>query len=143
MEKLFERQAILGTIDPDAYAAGTYNTDWVPMSKFRQAEFDVMVGTFGADATVDFKLQEATSSGGAGAQDLSGKAITQLVDGDDDKQAIVNVRADELSDGYHYVCGVLVIATEAVDAAVLVKGGDPVYLPASDFDLDSVDEIVP
>jgi len=141
---LTEKLAVLGTIDPDAYGTGTQGSDWMDLSKFRQILFAVMAGALGSSATLDFKVQEATSAAGAGAQDLSGKAITQLTEAgtDSDKQALINVRADELSDGYRYVRGVMTIGVATSDAGVLVLGGDATYLPASDFDLASVDEIV-
>lgn len=141
---LTERLAVLGTIDPDAYGTGTTGTDWVDLSKFVQAMFIVMAGTLGSSATIDFKLQEAKTAAGGDAQDLSGKAITQLTDAgtDDDKQALINVRHDELSDGYRYVRGVMTVGVATSDGGVLVLGGDPTYAPASDFDLASVDEIV-
>lgn len=141
---LTERLAVLGTVDPDAYGTGTQGTDWVDMSKFVQVLFAVMVGTLGSSATIDFKVQEAKTAAGGNAQDLTGKSITQLTEAgtDDDKQALVNVRADELSDDYRYVRGVLTVGVADSDAGVLVLGGDPTYAPASDFDLASVDEIV-
>ena len=141
---LTERLALLGTIDPDAYGTGTQGSDWVDMSKFMQVMFAVLAGALGSSATLDFKVQEATSAAGAGAQDLSGKSITQLTEAgtDDDKQVLVNVRADELSDGYRYVRGLMTIGVATSDAGLVVLGGDPTYAPASDFDLASVDEIV-
>lgn len=141
---LCENIAIVGMIDPDAYAAGTYTTGWIDMKLFHQLMFAVQAGTFGTDATLDFKLQEAKDSSGTSSQDLTGKSITQFTDAgtDDDKQAIVNMRADELSDGYTHVRGSLTIAVAAVDAGVLAIGGQPRYLPASNFDATTVDEIV-
>ena len=149
MEKAIERFAILGTIDPDAYTEGlygaeTYYSDWVHLDKFRQLATIIKVGAMAAGAKLDAKLQEATSAAGAGAQDLDGKEITQLTQAgsDDDKQAIINLRADELSDGYHYVRLAMTVTTDDVDADATLLGFDPVYFPAYDFDLASVDEIV-
>jgi hypothetical protein len=147
MENLFtEKIAVLGTIDPDAYGTGTQGTDWVDMSKFKSLGFVVMAGTLGSSATIDFKVQEATSAAGAGAQDITGKSITQLTEAgtDSDKQAVVNVKAEELdiADGYRYVRGVLTIGVATSDGGVVVLGTDPRFMPASDFDLSSVDEIV-
>jgi len=141
---LTERLALVGSIDPDACATGAQTSDWIDMSKFRQVMFAVAVGTLGSSATVDFKVQEATSSGGAGAADISGKSITQLTEAgtDSDKQVLVNVRFDELSDGFTHIAGVMTVGVATSDAVVLVFAGDPTYAPASDFDLASVDEIV-
>jgi hypothetical protein len=141
-----EKLAVVAAIDPDAYGTGTQGTDWADMEKFGQVMFVVMAGALGSSATLDFKVQEATDSSGTGAQDISGKSITQLTDAgtDSDKQAIVNVIAEELdrADGYRYVRGLLTVGTATSDAGVLVLAGDPRFLPASDFDLASVDEIV-
>lgn len=146
---LSENIAVLGTIDPDAYIDGiygatTYYSDWVDMKVFNQVLGVVMVGAMAAGAKVDAKLQEATNSSGAGAQDLTGKAITQLTQAgsDDDKQALINMRADELSNGYTHVRLALTVTAEDVDAAALLLGGQARYLPANNFDLASVDEIV-
>lgn len=141
---LTERIAVVGTIDPDAVTTGASTSDWVDMTKFRQVMFVVAVGILGSSATVDFKVQEAKNSSGGSAQDLSSKSITQLTDAgtDDDKQAIVNVHRDELSDGFDYIAGVLTVGTATSDAAVIILASDPLYAPASDFDLASVDEIV-
>ncbi|MGI6730430.1 MAG: hypothetical protein ACOX5F_00820 [Anaerovoracaceae bacterium] len=139
-----EKVAVLGAIDPGAHGTGTLGTGYVDMKQFDQLAFVVQVGVFESGAKVDFKLQEATSAAGAGVQDLSGKAITQLTAAgtDDDKQVIVVVKASELSDGYRFVRGLMTISVDAVDSGVLVLGADPRYMPASNFDVSTVDEIV-
>lgn len=145
MATLFtEKVAVLGAIDPDAYGTGTQGTGYIDMKQFDQVAFVVQVGTLGTNATVDFKLQEAKNASGLDLQDLTGKVITQLtqVGTDDDKQVIVVVKAPELSDGYRYVRGLMTISVAAVDANVVVLGADPRYMPASDFDVSTVAEIV-
>lgn len=150
-----ERAAVLATIDPDNYSDGTQTSDWADMSKFETAMAIAMTGTIAGAATngtVNFKLQQATSSGGAGAKDITGKAITALTeDGtDSDKQAIINVRGEELDvdGGFRYVAMVATLLdagspTEATyDFGAVLLGFDPRYGPASDNDLASVDEIV-
>ncbi len=145
MATLFtEKIAVLGAIDPDAYGTGTQGTAWVDMKQFDQLAFVVQVGEFQSGATVDFKLQQATNSSGADAKDITDKAITQLTEAgtDGDKQVIVMVKAPQLDDGYRFVRGVMTISVDSVDSGVLVLGADPRYMPASDFDVASVDEIV-
>jgi hypothetical protein len=145
MPKLItEKIAVLGAIDPDAYSTGTEATGWVDMKLFDQLGFVVMVGTLGSGATVDFKLEQATDSSASGKKDITGKAITPLTDAgtDGDKQAIVVVKAAELDEGYRFVRGYMTVAVGAADAGVLVLGADPRYMPASNFDVATVDEIV-
>ena len=141
---LSEKLAVVATIDPDAYGTGTQGSDYVDMTKFNRVLFVVQAGTLGSSATLDFKIQEATSSAGAGVVDLAGKAVTQLTDAstDSDKQAIVEVCANELSAGFTHVRGVMTIATATSDAGAIALAGVPRYHPASDNDLASVDEIV-
>lgn len=144
MDKLSEKLAVVACIDPDAYATGAQTSDWVDMSKFRRVLFVVLAGTLGSSATLDAKLQEATDGSGTGAQDLSGKAITQLTQAgtDSDKQALIEVEASNLSAGFTHVACVMTVGTAASDCGVVALAGVPRYHPASDNDLASVDEIV-
>ena len=141
-----EQAAVVAVIDPDVYTTGSQTSDWVDMSKFDSIQAICLVGTLGAGSTVNFKLQEATSATGAGAADLIGKAITALTatGTDSDKQAIINLRADELtvSSADRYVAGVLTIAGGTTDTAAIITGHAPRHGPASANDLSSVAEIV-
>jgi hypothetical protein len=138
--------AVVGVIDPDAYAAGTVTTGWIAMSKFEKLMAVVMAGELGTNATLDAKLQQATDSSGTGAKDITGKAVTQLTQAgtDSDKQAVINLTADELdvSNGFDYVRLSMTVATATSDAGAIVLGFDARYAPASDNDASSVDEIV-
>lgn len=139
-----ERVAVVGTIDPDANAAATFGTDIIDMSKFDSVMFVIMAGTLGSSAGVSFLVQEDTDSGMSTPTTITGKSITELTDAgtDSDKQAIVNVRSDELSANHRYIRGVMTVSTATSDSAVIALGLDPRHGPANDFDLASVDEIV-
>lgn len=141
---LSEKIAVVATIDPDAYTTGVQSSDYVDMADFEKVMFIVQVGTLGSLATVDFKLQEAKDTSATGLQDISGKSITQMTAAgtDSDKQAIVEISAPELSEGYRYVKGVMTIGVAASDASMVAVAGDPKYSPVAAFDLASVDEIV-
>lgn len=141
-EQLTEQLAVVATIDPDAYTADAYTSDWIDMSQRRRALFVVMAGTLGTAATLDAKVQEATSAAGAGAQDLSGKAITQMVKAtDDDKQAIIEVVAEEMSAGFRYLALVMTVGEATSDAGAIALANVSRYKPDTD-DLASVAEIV-
>lgn len=139
-----DRARVVATIDPDAYAAGTYTSDWVHMGLFDSMLAVVLAGDLGVGATLDAKLQQATDSAGTGAKDITGKAITQLTQAgtDSDKQALINCRSEELdvAGGFDYVRLSMTVATAASDCGAVVLGFDARYGPATD--LDSVDEIV-
>jgi ethanolamine ammonia-lyase small subunit len=138
-----ERAAIIGVIEPDVNGAAAYDSDEVDMSLWGSIQAVVMAGDFGSSATLDFKLQSATSSGGS-FSDVTGKAITQLTQAgtDADKQAVINLRGDELTAGHRYVKAVMTVGTASVNSASIVLGFDARHAPASDNDLSSVDEIV-
>jgi len=141
-----DRAAMAGIIDPDAYAANTYTTGWINMGKFERLMAIIMAGDLGTNATVDAKLQQAKDSGGTGAKDITGKAITQLTQAgsDDNKQAIINLRSEELdvSGGFTHARLSMTVGTATSDAGAVVLGFDARYAPGSDSDLASVDEIV-
>lgn len=144
--------AVVATIDPDANDQTTVTSDWVDMDDWDQVAAIVMVGVTATGATLDAEVQQATSAAGAGAKSISGKSITQLTKAgsDDDKQAIINVRAEELdtANSYRYVALKMTPGdtanspdTAAIDSAGVILGFGPRYL-AADADLASVDEIV-
>jgi hypothetical protein len=144
-----DRVALVAAIDPDAYTAAAYTTDWVDMTKFKTLMAVVYVGTMATNSTVDAKLQAADDGAGSNPIDLTGKAITQLTEAgtDSDKQAIINLREDEINAqattaGKQFVALVVTVTTAASDMGAAIYGLDPVYNVASDADLASVDEIV-
>jgi hypothetical protein len=144
--KISEAIAVVGTIDPVTLdsTTGTATSDWVDMSQHHKLAFVVSFGD-SASATLDAKLQEATDAAGTGAQDISGKSITQLDDTSGvDAQVVVEVASNELdhADSYRYVACV-VTADGANDAPVsCVALADLRYDPASGADLATVKQIV-
>lgn len=135
---------LAGIIDPDAYAASTVTSGWVSLVTYEAIQAIVMAGTLGSSATLDAKLEQASDSGGTGAKDITGKAITQLTQAgtDSDKQAIINCRSDELdvANGFTHVRLSMTIGTATSDAGGIVLGHYARYQPATD--LSSVDEVV-
>jgi hypothetical protein len=143
MDKLSERLAVVGVVDPDANAAGTFYTDAVDMSLFDEVMIIGLLGTSVTTGSHVFSAIEGTATGtGSGYQLLSGRAATALTSGDNDNQVVINVRASELSTGYRYVRGRLVATTAGADAAIVTIAGRPRFHPASNNDLASVAEIL-
>lgn len=122
-----ERVGVLATVDPVSTAT-TVTTGWVNMSNFLRLLAIIDAGVFGASATVDAKLQQATSSGGAGSKDVTGKAITQLVAATgNNQQALINLRAEELdvTNGFQYVRLSITVGTAASLVQGILLGFDP------------------
>lgn len=139
-----ERVAIIGVIDPDAYAAAAYNTGLVAVGNFHRLQAIVQVGDIVATGTVNAKLQGAIGSGGSPV-DIPGAAITQLTQAgsDSNKQAVINLNLDSLAGtGYDHVQLVVTLGTAGADMGALLLGFDPRSAPASDYDAATVDEIV-
>lgn len=140
-----EQAALVATLDPDAYTASSRTTDWVNTEYFHQLMAVVYAGALGTSATLNAKLLQATSSTGAGAVTIAGKAITQFTQASTDsgKQAIINLKTDELNvaGGFKYVA-LRVINVVTSDFGAAIYGFNPRFGPASANDLASVDEIV-
>jgi len=98
------------------------------------------------------RAQAADTAAGGNVKDITSKAITQLAGASpsqSDKQALINVRADELdmANGFRWVKLVITLAdtTSPVgtnDAMGFLLGLGPRYGPAYDNDLASVAEII-
>ena len=124
---LSEDVAVDGVIDPDANAAGTLLTAWIPIAKYGQLLAIVAAGDLGVSATIDAKLRQAKDSSGTGAKDIAGKAITQLTQAGTDKsnkQALLNIRAEELdrNNGFTHVALSMTTAVATSDSGAIVIG---------------------
>lgn len=127
--KLSEKLAILGTIDPSSQAVGSVTSAWVKASDFHNLIALIDVGVFGASATVDANIQQATSNAGAGAKAITGKAITQLLAaGGNDRQATIEIHDQDLdsANGFEYIALNVIVGTAATLTSAVIFGGNPV-----------------
>lgn len=134
---------IVGVIPPQSTNT-TVTSSWLSMADLAALQAIISVGVLGASATVNAKLEQATDSGGTGAKDVTGKAISQLVKAtDDNKQAVINCRADELdvNNSFTHVRLSITVGTAASLVSGLILGHFPRYEPA-DVQAASVKEIV-
>ena len=138
--------AHLATIDPDATTASTVTSEWVDASEFHTLMAVVLAGTLGSSATVNAKLEQATSAAGAGAKDISGAAITELTQAgtDSDTESIISLQTDALDvdGGFRYVRLSVTVAVATSDIAGYIIGVSPRVGPASDWNASSVNEVV-
>lgn len=141
-----EIAGVVGNIDPDAYAASTVTTGWIAAKDYTSFLAIVQAGDLGASATLDAKLQQASDSGGTGAKDITGKAITQLTQAgtDSNKQSLINLRPEELDidNGFTHFRLSMTVGTAASDAGGIVLGFMPARGPATSVDASTVDEVV-
>lgn len=145
-EQMSQRMAVLGTIDPQDYAANTSTTtvtsDVIDMSVFRRVMFILSVGTLGTACTVDMTVNKGTATA---TVTTSHTAITQLTTADDNKQVIVEVTAEKVEPN-RYVNAVVTAANGGAGDnegfSLVVLGGDCRHGPAVNYDLSTVDEII-
>ena len=132
--KLSELNAVLIAIDPVSQAVGTLTTQWIDAASFERFLALIQTGLLGTAATVDAKIQQATDASGAGAKDVTGKAIAQIVKATgDNKQTLINFRADDLdiNAGFGFVRLSITVGTAASLISATLLGGVAKYLPVT------------
>lgn len=141
--KFQEELAILATIDPDAYSTGEQLSDPIDMSRHESIAALLLLGEITATGTIDAKFVSSATSGGT-YTDITGKALTQLTAAgtDSDKQAILNLRHDEVPSGHRYVKLSVTAGTAGADFGAVVVGRNSRYGPDTSSDLASVDEYI-
>lgn len=138
-----EVAAVVGVVNPADLATSAVSTDWVAAANFFRFLAVVQAGAL--TGTLDAKFEQATTSSGGGAKDVTGRAITQLADSDDNVQALINLKHDDLdiANGFDYVRLTLTPTggTTNLGAAVLL-GFNARSNPASANDSTTVEEVV-
>lgn len=138
-----DRATILAVINPQS-ASSAQSSGWISVVQFAALQALIIVGAIGSSATVDAKIEQATSAAGAGAKDVTGKAITQLTKAgsDDNKQAIINFRPTDLdfNNGFTHVRLTITPATAASLICGVILGSDAREQPPTDA--TTVDEVV-
>lgn len=93
---LSSRIGLLGGISPRAAAVGVVSTPWMDMQMLFTAMVLISIGAFGAGATVDAQIEQATDGNGANAKPIPGSQIAQMVAaGGNDRQAQIDLRQED------------------------------------------------
>jgi hypothetical protein len=142
---LSEALSILATYDAASVGASTVTSAWVSAKNHLAFLAIIATGVMGASGTVDAKVQQATTSGGAGVKDVSGKAIVQIVKASgDNKQALINFKGQDLDTegGFGYVRLSITVGTAASIVGATLLGGAPRYEPANAFNQAAVVQVI-
>jgi hypothetical protein len=140
---LHERVNLAGIVNPATMNSTPVLTGAIDMSKWSEVMAVLCLGDMAAE-TIDFKAQDCATSGGSYA-DITGKAMTQLAasaTNNDNKQAIITVKSEELNAGAQFVKFRGVTGGATGGPAAIVVLGVPKYQPASDDKLTSVVQTV-
>ena len=143
--KASEMLAILATIDPASQSAGSATTGWVSVANHHGLLAVVQTGVLGTLATVDAKLQQATDSTGAGAKDVAGRAIIQIVKATgDNKQALINLKPEELDtvNGFGFVRVTVTVGVAASITSAQLLGVNPRFAPADAANQAAVVQVI-
>lgn len=139
-----EIAAFCGGVQPVSQGVGTVDTGWIAAKDFHSFLAVIQAGVLGAAATLDAKFQQATDNAGAGAKDVTGKSITQMVKATDDgKTSLLNLKTEELDveGGFDFIRVRLTVGAAASLVGCAVMGFNPRFSPASDFDASTVKEV--
>jgi hypothetical protein len=140
-----ETIACLADIAPISQGVGTASSGWVPVKNFHAIMAEIKTGVLGTSATVDAKIQQATSAAGAGAKDITGKGITQIVKATgDNKTVFVNVRPQELdtNGNFAFIQLTITVGTAASLVTGTLLGFASRFGPASDLNDSDVVQVI-
>lgn len=126
-----DRSRVMAVVDPDVLTAAAYSSGWVDVNEFDSFMAIAFAGTLGTNATFDVKIEESIS--GASIQDLkTATQLTQAGTDESDQQVIINVRQDEVSDGYNQIRLTITVGTASSDGGGVLLGYDARYEPETD-----------
>lgn len=125
---------LVAVISPQSASAGTYTSGWVSLATLGGVHATLNIGAITGSGTVDAKFQQASDSGGTGAKDVTGTAMTQIVgSANSNKQITTQVRQGQM-DAANNFTHVRLSVTTAVAASLIsavLQGFDAKYEPQS------------
>ncbi|MDP1026388.1 hypothetical protein Q5H91_04120 [Sphingomonas sp. KR1UV-12] len=124
---LSSRIGVIGSISPRSAGVGTLTTPWLDMQSLFTVMAVLAIGAFGANATVDAQIEQATDGNGAGAKPVPGSQITQLVAaGGNDRQAQIDLRQEDFDKnaGYRFFRLSVTVGGAATLLAASLVGAD-------------------
>lgn len=141
VSELFTEGHRIDTIHPASRTSDVATFGWKSMRDYHKAVAIVDVGAAAANATIDLKLTQAKDDAGTSAKAITGKAITTLGDGDDNKFAVIELDSSELDvDGeFDYINGELSLggAAAVLCSAMLIRY-QPRFKPVDDSNIEEV-----
>ena len=130
-----ENFELLANITPETAngAVGEHNTGYVSLEEYHRAIIMLTGGTPGGASTIDIDIEEATTAGGIGAQNLAGKSITTLVAADAGETIYIEVRTEELDvdGGYSFINAEVDVGVDTYVYDLKIFGFVPRHAPAS------------
>ena len=117
----------------DSFAIGHFTSDYVSLANYHRAVVVINVGDIAAGGAFDAHLLQATTTAGASAKAITGKAITHLVqeDGDGDALLAIELQTEELDVTNNFDCIALyfINTSAAVELSYVIYGIEPRFPP--------------
>ena len=108
---------------------GEHNTGWVDMENYYRMVILLNLGTPAQGATINIDVEEATDNDGTGIQNIAGKSITQVVAADTEGIVAIELRGEELTQGYSFINIEVTVAVDTYTYGLWVVGCVPHYAP--------------
>lgn len=138
-----ENFELLGSLSPETAngTVGEHNTGYVSLENFHRVIIMITAGEAGGASTIDVDVEEGTSAAGAGAQNIAGKTITQLVAADEGDTVYIELRTAELdvNNDYSFINVEVTIAVDTFTSDVKIFGFTPRFAPV---DVTNIAEIL-
>jgi hypothetical protein len=106
-----------GGIRPASYSSAQ-SGGWTLVDARAPLVYFLNWGDIASTGTLDAKVEQATDSSGTGAKDITGKAITQQADTDDNNEAMISVERTELDTANNFVYARITV-TPATAATII------------------------
>lgn len=120
----------------------TAASEYIDMSKFQKVVFIGVVKDASADTTVNAKIQSADDGSGTNVADITNLAITQFTAAATEKEFVIEVRQNQLNVNDTHVRLLITAGNGTVGiSGGVIAIGYPDALPASEYDLATVQEI--
>lgn len=117
----------------DSFAIGTHTSAYVSLMNYHRTVIVINVGDIAAGGALDARLLQATTTAGAGAKAITGKAITQLTQagGDGDDIVCIELQTEELdvTNAFDCIALELTVTSGAVELSYIIYGIEPRFPP--------------
>lgn len=122
----------VGVIDPQSDTSTVRSTGWIKADKHESYLIQTIVGAMTATGTLDGKIEQANTSGGGGAKDVTGKAFSQILAASGgSKSYAMNLRPSDLDTANSFFWFRLTLTPTTAASLIVgqVLGIDPMYRP--------------
>ena len=140
-KRLHECAPIVDVIHADS-ASAAVNGGWVDMQQAEEILFLINVGDIASGGTVDAKVQQAKTSSGGSAKDISGAAITQLTQADGDSDSVVGISVHveklDIANDFRYARLTVTPASAAAEFAAIALHFGIGYEPGDESEYEEL-----